>query len=123
MVKIWNMDDTTEPISKFGNSCTSHGLIDLGLTLTPDLHIVGFLNQKTMTPMTSMAFHPHHMVLGCSTGDGHINLFEMGESDVSSLLGPPTDVSSFAEDYKNALDKVAESLSPLGMAVRSGAWS
>lgn len=37
--------------------------------------------------MTAMAFHPHHMVLGCASSDGlkpgstesvgHVNLFEM----------------------------------------------
>jgi regulatory associated protein of mTOR len=78
VVKIWNMDDTTEPISKFGNSCKSHSSTASPLSLIRFSPSVGFLNQKTTTPMTSMAFHPHHMVLGCSTGDGHINLFEMG---------------------------------------------
>lgn len=74
--------------------------------------------------MTSMAFHPHHMVLGCSTGDGHINLFEMGAPPFRSCAENVADPSSYsAEDYKNALGKVAESLSPLGMAVRSGAWA
>ncbi|KAM0789021.1 hypothetical protein ACM66B_003087 [Microbotryomycetes sp. NB124-2] len=83
IVKVWSMDDPQEPISKFNTS-------------------FGFLNQK-MTQMTSLAFHPHHMVLGCSTGDAHVNLFEM-------------------EDYKNALHKVAQSMSPLGMAMKSSPW-
>lgn len=80
---------------------------------------VGFLNHQKIPPMTSMAFHPHHMVLGCSTGDNHINLFEMGEHpegrNTSGSIFAHTWIIRCAEDYKNALRKVSESLSPLGM--------
>lgn len=69
--------EESEPISKFRNSCA---FLPLSLRAAADRTCaVGFLNQK-VAPMTSMAFHPHHMVLGCSSADGHINTFEMGAS-------------------------------------------
>ncbi|GAA5994463.1 ubiquitin-binding TORC1 subunit KOG1 [Rhodotorula paludigena] len=68
VVKLWNMNDLTEPFSKFRNTS-------------------GLLATK-QSNMTFMAFHPHHMVLGCASSDGlrpgsttesigHINIFEM----------------------------------------------
>ncbi|KDE09015.1 hypothetical protein, variant [Microbotryum lychnidis-dioicae p1A1 Lamole] len=74
VIKLWSMKDMTEPISKFGNS-------------------FGFMNQRNIS-MTSVAFHPHHMMLGCAAGDGHLNLFEM-------------------EDYKSALTRVGEQQGPM----------
>lgn len=42
-----------------------------------------FLQQTRGSPITSTAFHPHRMVLGCtSKGDHHINLFHCGNEKV-----------------------------------------
>ncbi|KAK4705724.1 regulatory associated protein of mTOR, partial [Phenoliferia sp. Uapishka_3] len=56
VVKIWNINGDGDPISKFRSSS-------------------GFMGPK-QSPMSSMAFHPHHMVLGCSSGD-QIDVFQM----------------------------------------------
>ena len=79
-VKLWNLNNPADaPISQFGSS-------------------FGFLGSARggAAPMTSMAFHPHHMVLGCAVGDGHINVYEM-------------------VDYRAAMKKVEAQNSPLGM--------
>ncbi|GAA5955837.1 hypothetical protein JCM21900_001731 [Sporobolomyces salmonicolor] len=82
VVKVWNMNDSAEPISKFRNTS-------------------GLLNSRASS-MTGMAFHPHHMVLGCASSDGvkigsnenvgHLNLFEM-------------------ENYRKAMNSVSTTLS------------
>ncbi|GAA5866660.1 hypothetical protein JCM8547_002714 [Rhodosporidiobolus lusitaniae] len=76
VVKLWNMNDLSEPFSKFRNTS-------------------GLLSGTKQSSMTFMAFHPHHMVLGCASDDsvksssvnalgglehvGHVNVFEMSE--------------------------------------------
>ncbi|GAA5953517.1 hypothetical protein JCM3765_005061 [Sporobolomyces pararoseus] len=82
VVKIWNMNNADEPISKFRNTS-------------------GLLNSRTSS-MTAMAFHPHHMVLGCASSDGikpgsnesvgHVNLFEM-------------------ENYRKSMNSISSTLS------------
>ncbi|KAM0756559.1 WD-repeat protein mip1 [Meredithblackwellia eburnea MCA 4105] len=57
VVKVWSMNEELEPISKFRNS--------------PAV----FMGQK-QSPMSSMAFHPHHMVLGCASGE-QLDVFQM----------------------------------------------
>ncbi|KAI5480372.1 WD repeat protein, regulatory associated protein of mTOR [Pseudohyphozyma bogoriensis] len=85
IVKVWNMNGVDdEPISKFRNSA-------------------GFMTQRTF-PMTSMAFHPHHMILGCASEDSHINTFQI-------------------ENYGSSLLKVQSQLAPLGMGSRMAAYS
>ncbi|KEI41870.1 uncharacterized protein L969DRAFT_83722 [Mixia osmundae IAM 14324] len=54
VVKVWNMTGT-EPISKFRNSA-------------------GLLTQR-ITGTSSMAFHPHQMLLATGADDGHLNLY------------------------------------------------
>ncbi|GAA6035794.1 hypothetical protein JCM8097_005706 [Rhodosporidiobolus ruineniae] len=83
VVKLWNMNDLSEPFSKFRNT-------------------TGLLSGTKSSSMTFMAFHPHHMVLGCASSDtpsrssgaivngggaggaggrgeaaGHVNVFQM----------------------------------------------
>lgn len=75
VVKVWNINsEGSEPLSSF-----RHGS--------------GFLNTK-VAPMTSMTFHPHHMILGCASSDGHINTFQM-------------------ENYRDSMAAVTASLTPL----------
>ena len=48
-----------------------------------------FLNQTKGTPITSTAFHPHRMMLGCAAkGDYHVNLFACGDERVPETDGP-----------------------------------
>lgn len=49
-----------------------------------------FLQQSRGAPISSTAFHPHRMVLGCAArGDQHINLFTCAQEVSSpSFLGP-----------------------------------
>ncbi|KAK3934424.1 hypothetical protein QBC46DRAFT_273839, partial [Diplogelasinospora grovesii] len=45
-----------------------------------------FLQGSRSTPIATTAFHPHHMILGCSArGDNHINLFKCGDDKVPFL--------------------------------------
>lgn len=56
--------------------------------------------EKTLqrASMNALAFHPHHMIVGCSVGT-QIDFFEI-------------------VNYKSRLDKVQASISPLGNADR-----
>ncbi|GAA6007493.1 hypothetical protein JCM10207_006363 [Rhodosporidiobolus poonsookiae] len=83
VVKLWNMNELNEPFSKFRNTS-------------------GLLSTKPSSG-TFMAFHPHHMVLGCASEDGlrpgsatdrvgHVNVFQMA-------------------DYRNSLASVNTTLS------------
>ncbi|BGP47408.1 Target of rapamycin complex 1 subunit kog1 [Rhodotorula kratochvilovae] len=84
VVKLWDMNDLSEPFSKFRNTS-------------------GLLNTK-QSDMTFLAFHPHHMVLGCASNDGyrpgsadavgHVNLFQM--SGRRDLLKSYSTALSFA---------------------------
>ncbi|GAA5893372.1 hypothetical protein JCM8208_004422 [Rhodotorula glutinis] len=85
VIKLWNMNDLSEPFSKFRNTS-------------------GLLNTK-QSDMTFLAFHPHHMVLGCASNDGasrpgstdqagHVNLFQM--SGRRDLLDSFSSAMSFA---------------------------
>jgi len=59
VVKVWNIAGD-EPISAFRNSATygsRHG------------------SQLQHLPMSSLAFHPHHMVLAAGAEDNHINVY------------------------------------------------
>lgn len=80
-VKVWNLNNPADqPISQFGSS-------------------VGFLGGSRGGAgggMASMAFHPHHMVLGCALGGGQIGVYEM-------------------VDYRAAMKKVQAQNSPLGI--------
>lgn len=67
------------------------------------LTTVGFMGSKPNL-MTGLTFHPHHMLLGCSSNDGHLNLFQM-------------------EDYLRAMDRVTATLSPLGYAPQTTSYS
>ncbi|BGP15435.1 hypothetical protein JCM10213_005064 [Rhodosporidiobolus nylandii] len=71
-VKLWNMNDLSEPFTKFRNTTS----------LLPT-------SRSPQQSMTFMAFHPHHMVLGCASNDGpratdgrdagHVGIWEMME--------------------------------------------
>ena len=87
-----NGDDT--PISKFRSSCQ---LLPTSLP-PPVTHQVtsaaGFMGTK-QSPMTSMAFHPHHMVLGCSSGD-QLDVFQMSRYQ-EWLAAPGTQMGRFGQ--------------------------
>lgn len=85
VVKLWNMDDLSAPFTKFRNTS-------------------GLLANKG-SAMTFMAFHPHHMVLGCASSDGlrpgstterigHVNVFQM--QDYRKMLQSVTTTLSFS---------------------------
>ncbi|KAK4334475.1 Target of rapamycin complex 1 subunit KOG1 [Rhodotorula toruloides] len=86
VVKLWNMDDLSEPFSKFRNTS-------------------GGLTSSKGSSMTFLAFHPHHMMLGCASSDGlrpgsstehvgHINLFRM--QDYSKTLNSVSTTLSYS---------------------------
>lgn len=67
--------------------------------------------------MTSIAFHPHQMVLGCSSADGHLNVFQMGASSFPACFeSEELTRDGRVENYRNAVNAMGASLSPLGIA-------
>ncbi|GAA5906455.1 hypothetical protein JCM6882_004440 [Rhodosporidiobolus microsporus] len=87
VVKLWDMTDPVQPFSKFSNTS---GLLS---------------STRSSSSMTFMAFHPHHMVLGCSSSDGlrpgsstehqgHVNVFQM--ADYRKMLNSVSTTLSFS---------------------------
>lgn len=98
------MDDLSEPFSKFRNTCPSASLILASPMLTRPFAAGGLTSSKGSS-MTFLAFHPHHMMLGCASSDGlrpgsstehvgHINLFRM--QDYSKTLNSVSTTLSYS---------------------------
>lgn len=72
------------------------------------------MNQKS-TPMTAMAFHPHHMILGCSSREA-TNTFEIGKTLRGRASRTFTDFTRLLENYPSSLAAMTFSQSVLGKA-------
>lgn len=101
VVKVWNMNGEDEPISQFRNSCASSFPLSRFLLPLPLLTqrapslAAGFMGQK-QAPMNSMAFHPHHMVLGCASGE-QIDVFQMSRYNDWMATTTPLTATRFGQ--------------------------